>query len=300
MSTRAKIALALGGGGARGLAHIGILKVLEKARIPIDLITGTSIGAVVGAMYAQNPDASVLEKKFLDFLKSPIYKHSGLELFIKKKEGENFFAQVATAIKERLVINIAQSRCSLTSNRKLVRALQFLLDDVDISETRIKFAATAVDLLSGQGVVLKEGSLIKAVVASSSIPGFLPPFSYDGRLLVDGAVTFPVPVQPALELGADLVIAVDVGQDLECDPELDNVIDVIFRTNLITARNYNALLLEKADIVLRPRVGQIHWAEFKHIEQLILEGEQTALKALSQIERLIKSKRSFWEKLFAK
>ena len=286
ISTNRKFALALGGGGARGLAHIGVLKVLEREKIPIALITGTSIGAVIGGIYAQSPNSQLVELKFREFLASPVYRRSGLGFFRRPRAAENLFAQVATHVRERVVISLARTRQSIMSSRRLRRALDFLLDEEGIENTKIPFAAVAVDLYSGEEIVLQNGDMKTAIAASASIPGFLPPISYDSSLLVDGAVIAPVPVTAAFELGAEMVIAVDVSPELEPQPELENVIDIVFRTGMITAQKYRMLLVQKAHVVIRPQVGQVHWSEFELIDTLIAEGVRAAERALPQIQAI--------------
>ncbi|MFQ5751077.1 MAG: patatin-like phospholipase family protein, partial [bacterium] len=293
-----KIALALGGGGARGCAHIGVIKVLERENIPIDMITGTSIGAVIGSIYAKTPDATKLEERFEQFLQSEEYEKSGLELFKRKEPAENFFGQVAKRVKERVVVNLAQSKPSLVSGKRLQAAMDFLIPDGRIEDTQIPFYPVASNILNGERIVFKDGDMRAIVGASSSIPGFLPPYEVNGYLLVDGSVVCPIPIEPARELGADIIIAVDVGQALNAHPDLDNVINIIFQTNHMTARHYNLHLLKMADVVIRPNVGLVHWSEFKLLNYMIEEGEIVTAEALPKIRKVIKKKSSFWQKLF--
>ena len=290
MKKQPKIALVLGGGGARGCAHIGTLKVLERENIRIDMIVGTSIGAVVGAIYADNPVALHLEERFKRFLISEEYKKSGLELFKRKESAENFFGQVATNIRERLVVNLAQSKSSFVRGNRLKHVMDFLIPEGRIEDTKIPFYTVASNLLNGQQVVFNEGNMRSIVGASASIPGFLPPYEVNGYQLVDGSVVCPIPVEPARDFGADVVIAVDAGQKLNDKPKLDNVIDIIFQTQHMTARHYNLHLLEKADVVIRPDVGEVHWSEFKLLDYMIEEGEKVTEAILPDIKNSIRAK----------
>lgn len=298
MSRIPRIGLALGGGGARGLAHLSVLRVLEENHIPLGAISGTSIGSIIGATYALRPNIKEVEAKILDYLHSPKFQESGFDLFKKKTAAENFFGQVATFVKERIVINLAHSRPSLVGAWRVTRAVDQLLAGSRFEDCRIPFACVATDLRSGGEVVFRSGDMRKAVQASMSIPGFLPPVEHDGYLLVDGAVVAPVPMAPCRALGADVVIAVDVGQQLEHDTELDNVIDIVFRTNTITARRYTEMLLDQAEVVIRPEVGEIHWSAFDQLPVLLAEGEAAALKALPEIRRLLEYKRNLLQRLF--
>lgn len=298
MKNKPRIAVALGGGGARGCAHIGVLKVLQQENIPIDFITGTSIGAVVGSIFAISGSATAIEEKFLQFIKSKVYRKSGLDLFKRKEPAESFFGQVATTLKQRVVVNLAQSKSSLVGGTRLQLVMDFLIPDGRIENTKIPFYPIASNIVSGEPVIFKEGDLRSIVAASACIPGFVPPYRLNGYLLVDGSVTCPIPVLPARELGADVVIAVDVGQKLNDNPQLDNVIHVMFQTQHMTARHYNLLLLDQADVVIRPDVGMVHWSEFKLANYMIEEGERSAREALPELRKIIKEKTGRWKKLF--
>ncbi|MDZ7266807.1 MAG: patatin-like phospholipase family protein [candidate division KSB1 bacterium] len=293
---RPRVGLALGGGGARGLAHIGVLKVFEANRIPIDVIAGTSIGALVGAAYALEPRAQAVEQRAMAFLTSNEFEQSGLELFKKKKEAENFFAQVATYVKERIVINLAHSRPSLVGGWRIVKAVNFILADKTFEELHLPLACVATDLGTGEEIVFREGPIRHAVAASMSIPGFLPPVNFRGYQMVDGAVVAPVPVLACHELGAEIVIAVDVGQTLDGLPEFENVVDIIFRANTITSRRLNHMLLQLADVTIRPNVGGVHWAEFRRASELVAEGERAAAAMLPVLQRLLRQRSRGWKR----
>ncbi len=298
MKRRAKVALALGGGGARGCAHIGALKVLQRAGIQIDMVVGTSIGAVVGAGYAVSADAHEVESRFNAFLQSQEYKKSGLEMFKRREPAENFFGQVATTIKQRVVVNLAQSKTSLVGEKRLKNVMDVLIPDGRIEDTKIPFYCVASNVSTGKPVLFEEGDMRTIVSASASIPGFLPPYQINGYVLVDGSVVCPIPVLPARELGADVIIAIDVGQRLNENPPLDNVINVLFQTQHMTARHYNLLLLENADVVVRPDVGLVHWSEFKLLHYMIEEGERVTEEALPAIKEAISENSRKWWQLF--
>jgi len=292
-----RIGVALGGGGARGMAHIGVLKAFDREQIPVDLIVGTSAGALIGAMYAQLGSAEAVERRFRQFLKSPVYQESALHRFRKKVEAENFFAQVANRIREQIVINLAYSRRGIFQRKRMREVIDFLIDDQEIEDLPIPFAAVAVDLITGQEVYLASGNLREAVEASSALPGYFQPFEKNGQLLVDGAVLQVVPTLAAKRLGATFVIAVNVSQDLRSDPPLNNIVDVIFRSTSITSHRYKQYLLQEADIVLRPPVGDFHWSDFHCYDQCVRLGEQTAEKALPVLKRELAARkgiRRFW------
>ncbi len=298
MFRRPKIGLALGGGGARGLSHIGVLKVLEAAGVPIDMIAGTSIGALVGGCYALHPDAIELERRVREYIESPEFKNTGLDRFKRPEPAENFFGQVAKYVRERIVINLAHSRLSVVGADRMGRVVEAVLDDRRIEDTKIPLLIVATDLHTGDDCIMREGSLREAAMASAAIPGFLPPVQQNGHLLVDGAVTAPVPVRALQDAGMDVIIAVDVGQDIGILSDAQNIVDIMFRTNSITSHKLKTLLLETADVVVRPDVGGIHWADFQNIRDLIEKGEQAANEQLRAIRHCIREKQPFWQRLF--
>lgn len=297
MFRKLKIGLALGGGGARGFAHIGVLKILERERIPVHLITGASAGALVGAMYAQNPDIKSVETRVRNFLSGPEFKKMRIDRAVKQKEAENFFSQIVTYLKERLVINLAHSRIALIKNHRLKNSLRILLNNHKIEDARIPLGIIAADLISGGDVLFEFGNIIDAVAASVSLPGFLPPVSISDYLLIDGCITQTVPIQAAYKMGADVVIAVDVSHKLEPQSEFKNIIEIMTRTNQMTSHGLNLMQLEKADLVIKPKVGQFHWSEFDHFDYIVKQGEDTAEQMLPEIRKRISRKYLIMKKI---
>lgn len=298
MQKRGTVAIALGGGGARGLAHLGVLKVFEEAQIPIDFICGTSIGALIGALYALNPCSKLLFQKFLAFLSSPMYKQARFSRLVQKNQttSEHFLSNFTKLLKKRIILHLAQSRTSLVGTKRVSAMFDFFLKNKAFTDLQIPFVATSVDLVSGQEVFHTSGSLSQAIMASAAIPGFLPPVRNNGQILVDGVVLNPVPVRPARQVGADIVIAVDVGKAFVNQPTVDNIVDIILRTHLITAHRNNELLLQSSDLVLKPNVGQYHWAEFHNFEEIVNAGEQVARQVLPVVKEIIRKNKKRSEK----
>lgn len=287
--SKKKISLVLGGGGARGLAHIGVLKVLEEKGVEIEQIVGTSMGAIVGAVYAQNPDAIELERQFLDLIYDPEFSKGGIHLVGPKKLSDNWLDQLAHNIRESVVINFAAHKKYAVDTARLSSTIEHLIQAGDIDDTRIPFAAVATDLIDGEQVIMRRGSIRAAVICSASIPGFFPPVEINGRLLVDGAATSVVPVRAAKKLRPKVpVLAVDVSQTLEKDPELDNIIDIVLQSYRITAKQFHDVLISEADLLLQPKVGSFHWSEFSQADWLIREGEFTANHFAAKILKLTK------------
>ena len=281
---KAKIALILGGGGARGLAHIGVLKALEENGIPIDMVIGTSMGAMVGAVYAQNPDSKELEKKFVSFLKSERFQSIGINRFDKEhSEPDNLLEQITKKIKRRVIINLAAHRQSLFKGERLMVAINQLINEGLIQDAKLPFACSALDLSKLEEVIFDQGDMRTAVSASSSIPGFLPPVEIDDELFVDGSICTNFPWDYTRDHGADIIIAVDVTLKNTQIVNPDNVIDIIMRTSMAANYKINRLALDNVDFVIRPPLGQIFWNEFDRYDSLIELGYTETKKCINKI-----------------
>jgi len=285
-----KVGLALGGGGARGMAHIGVLKVLERENIPINLVVGTSIGSVIGGMYAQLTDAAEVERRVLNYLHGEMFKSLDLHILSQKDtKEERFLERMVTFLKHQYILTRSFTRMGLMRRKILDDALKELIGDGDIRDTRIPFAAVTTDIWSGEDIVLREGPLRKAVAASSTIPGTFQPVEWNGYSLIDGGVIDMVPVWETFEAGAKIVIGVDVTRDLVRPKEFKNGLEIMFRADEITNYRLNKIHLRDADIVIRPEVGEAHWADFAMAEEFIARGEKAAEAKVKEIRSVIKS-----------
>ncbi len=297
-SKKNKIGLVLGGGGARGLGHIGVLKALKKHSIPIHMVAGTSIGAVIGAMYAATLDPHWIENKFQEFIDSEAYKRIGLHRLVPTSQpNSSIFQTAATYMKNQIIINLANDRLGILKQERLSEIIEFLLPVKTFEELKIPFSCLAVDLNSGEDVVFNSGNLIEAIVASSAIPGYIPPIEKDGMLLTDGAVSCPVPVKTVRKMGADFRISVDVGLNHFEPLENPNLLQVLGRAEQITSTRLGEVKSEKADITIRPDTMNVFWAEFDKIDQLIKLGAEETEKQFWQIKDNLKKKKSIHHKV---
>ena len=297
-SKKNKIGLVLGGGGARGLGHIGVLKALKKHSIPIHMVTGTSIGAVIGAMYAATLDPHWIENKFKEFIDSEAYKRIGLHRLVPTSQpNSSIFQTAATYMKNQIIINLANDRLGILKQERLSEIIDFMLPVKTFEELKIPFSCLAVDLNSGEDVVFNSGNLIEAIVASSAIPGYIPPIEKDGMLLTDGAVSCPVPVKTVRKMGADFRISVDVGLNHFEPLENPNLLQVFGRAEQITSTRLGEVKSEKADITIRPDTMNVFWAEFDKIDQLIKLGAEETEKQFWQIKDNLKKKKSIHHKV---
>ncbi len=281
-----KTALVLSGGGARGLAHLGVMKAFEKAGIKIDMIVGCSFGAIIGAMYAQTPDSAKVEKHMHKFMHDRAFKELGLN-YLKKSTvtSDDTLRQLANSIKDWVLLNVIAKRMALFKAERLENAINFLLRDENIEDCRLPFACNATDLVTGRPYLFTEGGIRKAVTASATIPGYFPPVRHADKLLVDGAVSYNLPVRLAREMGADFVIAVDVHPFIHPENNFKNVLDVILRVKSITSNILTDETMNAADVLIIPPVKEYFWYEFDRFAEIIQAGKQAARLRFKEIEQ---------------
>lgn len=263
-----KVGLALGGGVARGMAHIGVLTVLEKEGIPVDLIAGTSVGAAVGSLYAHGKNAGLIKEKIIE---------------LSRRRLTQF-------------IDPALPKTGLIKGKKFSNLLASLFGgNIKFSDLLIPFACTATDIDTGEAVVLDRGSVVEAVRASISLPGVFTVVKRRGRYLVDGILTNPVPVNLAREMGADFVIAVNVipGVLDQAHRSINgstkgagepNILHVLVQSINIGTYSLVRSVLEKADVVIEPDIAHIGANDYHHAQECIEQGEMAAQKAMSEIK----------------
>jgi NTE family protein len=265
---RPKIGLALGGGGAKGFAHIGIIKVLERNNIPIDYIAGTSMGALVGGFYAASRDINYVEKIALD---SDLGKFMSLMLEFTRGGG-------------------------FVGGEKVLNFLKESLDEIDFNELQIPLAVTATELNSGEiHYFEKKGDVAEAIRASISYPPVFAPYKIKNKLYVDGGLSCQIPADKVRQMGADVVIAVDLEKDYVFHKKVfDNAKAIgntykIFRSSIrVLMKKLAEYNSKDADIVIVPPVGKYRtWMDFDKAGSLIKIGEKSAKNALKDIKKLV-------------
>ncbi len=291
---KAKIGLALGGGGARGLAHIGVLDVLEKNGIIPSVIIGTSMGSIIGGLYAYLQDATLLATKLLAHLKSEKLARLGLDRFDQQTIDNNSFRrnfQVAVGhLTTMFMLTSAATKTHVIEEEKFRNIIQLLLPDVDIQQLPITFGAVAADLKSGKPYLFKDGSLQQATRASAAIPGIFPPVSIDDMLLIDGACLALVPVEQLSQYQVDFIIAVDVSPPISSDKTFKSGIEIWLRADQITCMSLRNYALELADIPITFENLEFPWQAFNQAEEIIEQGRQVTLEKLPQLMDLLRNK----------
>ena len=254
-----KIALVLGGGAARGFAHIGVIKALEAQGIVPDMVVGTSAGAVVGALYA-----------------------SGMHGFDLQK--------VALQMEENMVSDWTLPNRGVLKGEALQDFINQKVKNLPIQKLPKPLGVVATDLQSGEMVLFRQGNTGNAVRASSAVPGVFQPVEISGRDYVDGGLTSPVPAQSARAMGADFVIAVDISNVGRRD-KLTGTLDVLLQTFAIMGHAISSHELEDADVVIRPKTAAVSSTSFADRHLAILEGEKAAAAVMPELKvRLIKAR----------
>jgi len=286
MKKKRRLGIALGGGGARGFAHLGVLLALQEEKVPISAIAGTSMGAAVGACGALglplNTTARLLALLDLNDL---------LAL------SDSTIREVQRALGRGMVEFVRGcdwSDFSTTGSLGRMHELfRLLTGNRSFADVRVPYAAVAAELRSGEEIVLTEGKLADAVTASAAVPGVFPPFPLDGRFLIDGGTLHKIPADVAIDLGADAVLAVDTGAPLT--REVKTTLDALFQSQRITSTHLTNMQLERAReriggrlLMLRPAVGWMTMFDFAHVREAIEAGRNEACAHLDEIRELLR------------
>ncbi|MFC7514646.1 patatin-like phospholipase family protein [Herbaspirillum sp. GCM10030257] len=258
-----RIGLALGGGAARGFAHIGVIKALEAQGIVPDVVAGTSAGSLVGAMYAAGNNGFALQKLALEMDEAAISDWS-VPLFAKST--------------------------GVLKGEALQHYVNRTLGNAPIEKLKIPFGAVATDLSTGAPILFRRGNTGVAVRASSAVPGVFQPVRVGDHNYVDGGLVSPVPVRFAREMGADFIIAVNISAQPDAQPSSSSV-DVVLQTFAIMGQSINQYELKEADVVIQPRLGTMKGNDFPGRNIAILAGEQAVAAALPELRRKLAAKR---------
>jgi NTE family protein len=289
---RPRIGLVLSGGGARGLAHVGVLKVLERERVPIDVIAGTSMGAIIGGLYASGMHADELETELRRVNWQAVFaSRVDRELLSQRRKEEDF--EIATALEIGMRDGELRVPLGALSGRGLETLLRRFTLPVrsvhDFDALPIPFRAIATDLENGQAVVLAKGDLALALRSSMSVPGVFAPTEVDGRILGDGGLVNNVPVDVARAMGADVVIVVNIGTPLAGRDALSSVGGLTAQMiNILTEQNVQRSLasLAPADVLIAPALGPLTAGDFDKVGDLITQGERGAQPVGGRLESL--------------
>ena len=292
------LGLALGGGGSRGVAHIGALQVLHANGVNPDLIAGSSAGSMVGAMYAATLDPIWIENRFRELMSSDLFASFNSGSLMDGRSKETFLEKTTAKVKQRYVVGLGLNKSYVLPRSIIKNAIEFLIPCGSFEELQIPLKVIATDIQNGKEVVHSKGNLKEAIIQSSSIPGFFEATEKGDKIMVDGGVTSPIPVE-ILKKHTELVMAIDI-TNYELKPLTNpNMVEIMRRSDIITSLKLKGMLARKADVLVRPEVSGIHWSDFNNFDKLLKSGKIAMMKALDSLKKLTPMKGNIYYNLYS-
>jgi NTE family protein len=283
--------LALGGGGGRGLAHLGVLEVLEEHKLRPAHIVGTSIGALFGAMYAHTPDAKLVRKRVEKFLDSDAFGNMNIPVIEGvEMEDTSWLSRLTAAARQSILYTRAATDTAVADVKTLVDMAETLCAAKEFSELKIPLCVTSVQFPTGECHLMSKGSLGKAIAASMAIPGVFDPVEIDGGRFVDGALASELPAKEAKMVATmgQVVVAVNVGSRPDPSKEPTHVLGMIDWAAQVKSLYLRQYKKEFADVLIEPLVGFTQWHDFSNPEQEIERGRDAALEKMPQLLKLLR------------
>jgi NTE family protein len=309
--------LVLGGGGARGFAHFGVLLELQKQGIQIDRIVGVSIGAFVGAVWCQNPDAAAATARVRDYITSArfstYYRHmtqaSKKSRVHDEAPGQNghghngngngqngkapdgkisdrWLGRLRQYMGATMAIHRVITSLAILSHRPMEDCLSVCARNMAMETLAVPLTVVAADLRSGKKVAIESGDLFSAVLGSTALPGIFPPIERDGALLADYGVMCSIPVPTARTYEPDAVIAVDLSPEVRYRSEFKSGLEILNRVEEIGCFLFKEHVAQQADVIIRPQVSHVDWADFAHMDPIVEEGRRATEAELPALLRL--------------
>lgn len=300
--SRRTAVVALGGGGARGLSHLGAMEAIGESGVLTERIVGVSIGSLMGGLCAVDRDLHQVQAKAMGLLHSPVFSAKCRRLMrtaakvaaaSRQQSAETspidwfgrWYDRLERIMRHGHRLTKMLAGPSILSGEILHEAIEAVIPDIDLVDTEIPLSVVAADLTSGHRVVLEKGSLRKAIMASTAIPGFFPPVPWDDMLLCDLGVLDAIPLSVAKSYASDLTIGVDVGNVVQRVDRFNTAIDVVMRMEEIGERLCRRHSIPHADILIRPDVGHRPWYDFTQPTPLIDAGRHAGRAAMADLKR---------------
>ena len=284
--TELRLGIALGGGGARGAAHIGVLNGLEKEEVQINMIAGVSAGSVIGAMYALHGNVKWVEERFKKVLAKNVNSNIFIKYLSNSSEKITFLGQTKLFFFEHFLQIIRLYKKSIISRNTLKRVICDLVPVESFEDLEIPLKVCATELNSGKNITYDSGDLITAIINSCSIPGIVEPTLQNKNIIVDGGVYLPIPVQ-VLKNECNFTVAVDISQNELSILKKINMKNLKGRSDLITSNHLKNLLSKQADFVLKPNTLGSHWSSFHNSHLLIREGEIEVKNKIDSLKAIL-------------
>jgi NTE family protein len=299
---QAGVTLALGGGGARGFAHVGVLQVLEERGVKVEGIVGVSAGSMAGAGYALGYSTAEMRQRVIEFSESALASDSRLLALMGssgKDKCKGLTDRLGRLFSQGMLVKSFFLDSSLFDHDFFHDMISFFLPKVKMEDTALPFATVATDILSGEAVVLDSGDLRQMVLASSAVPGVAAPVEINGRWLVDGGSACLVPTTIARERAEGPVLAVNVDKEIVTQDLPSQAMEYYLRHTEIQGYHLTQMLCAQADLALQPQLGDIHWADFGKSAWIMDQGVKAAEEAWDQLEALFKPK-GWWSRFWGR
>lgn len=296
--SRRGITLALGGGGARGLAHLGVVEVLSQAGYEFDRIVGVSMGSLVGALTATSVDPMLIQKEALRYLLSKRFQTHQRTLFGMAGDNNGYetsgyfswYQRIQQFLRANSLFRRIITQPGMLPGILLEDVVDNLLDERNIEDLPIPFCVVAVDLISGHQVILENGPIRDAVRGSSSLPGIFPPVTFGNMLLCDTGTFCSLPARIAKSYGQGPVVAVEVSTDVVPGAKVQTALDALIRVDEIGEYYWRKHVRHHADVLIQPNVSRIPWYDFSSAERLIELGRLAARQSLRSISQMFEKR----------
>ena len=290
------LGLALGGGGSRGVAHIGALQVLHKSGLKPDLIAGVSAGSMIGAMYAATLDPNWIENRFRELMNSDLFASFSSGTLMAGRNKETYIEKNSALEKQGYAVRLGLNESYVVPRSIIENSVEFMIPCKNFEELQIPLKVVATDIQNGEEIIHSRGDIKEALIQSSSIPGFFEATKKGSKLIVDGGVTSPIPVEILKEY-PEMVMAVDI-TNYELKPlNQPNMIEIMRRSDIITSLRLKNNLSRQADILVKPEVSGIHWSDFDNFDKLLECGKNAMSKSLETLKNLEPRKDNIYYKL---
>jgi len=292
---RYRNALVLGGGGARGFAHIGAIVTLEQKNLHPDIICGSSSGSIAGSFYALYSGRIKKLEKIEETREFKVLKRLKLNpVEIEQRQG--FFVNLLSNIKKNIMVIKMLRDNAFVRKEDVEPVFRELFEDMKFEDLPVKLIASAFDLISGKDVYIQSGPLWKGILASSSIPGIFPPLEYNDMVLVDGGITNRLPVKCAVLSEAENILAIDISQPHTFEKNRNSAVNMHLHIDELIAARFDIYNKKMADIVLNPLIENMEWNDFEKYKYAMAKGKEMIERELFSIKRVMKSKKYIYKK----
>lgn len=290
MNKKKKIGLALGGGGARGFAHLGVLRALKNADIEADVLSGTSMGAIIAVAYLQKRTINHSEISLKHFVNQYARRFDSISFTeTAGYQRKSFFRGLLNTFNNGIKFMSLAMKIYSHKGQILDSIARDFIYPCNLEDLPKKVFICTTDIVSGQGVLMCQGDARKSIRACMSIAGCFPGVNLGKRILVDASAIFPIPIQAFLFEPVDIILACDVGVDIPANYKPASALDLLLRQYDLMSNHVASEINYCADYVIRPKLEDVHWTDFRRLELVLERGYEAGSKAIPEIKRLLAS-----------